>query len=117
MRGRSSCFWASVPCSMIAGAMFDSPRGFSVPGAWERCISSAKTTCSMIPAPRPPYSSGHAIAAYRASASSRFHARSVARRSASISMENPMPLPRYASVRCSSSQARNSLRNASASGG
>ena len=48
---------------MIAGAMLDRPITFSVPGAPERCISSAKTTCSMIPAPRPPYSSGHEIAA------------------------------------------------------
>ncbi len=63
MRGSSSCFCASVPCWMIAGAMFERPSGLSVPGACERCISSAKTTCSMIPAPRPPYSSGHAIAA------------------------------------------------------
>ena len=43
---------------MIAGAMFDRPSGFRVPGAPARCISSANTTCSMMPAPRPPYSCG-----------------------------------------------------------
>jgi hypothetical protein len=41
---------------MIAGAMFDSPMMFTVPGAPARCISSAYTTCSMSDAPRPPYS-------------------------------------------------------------
>jgi hypothetical protein len=44
MRGRSVVFWSSVPCSMIAGAMFERPSGLSVPGACARCISSANTT-------------------------------------------------------------------------
>ena len=63
MRGRRSRFCSSVPCSMIAGAMLERPSGLSVPGAWARCISSEYTTWSMTPAPRPPHSSGHAIAA------------------------------------------------------
>ena len=33
MRGSSVRFCSSVPCSMIAGAMFDRPSGLSVPGA------------------------------------------------------------------------------------
>ncbi len=63
MRGSSVRFCSSVPCSMIAGAMLDSPMMFTVPGAPARCISSAYTTCSMSEAPRPPYSAGQAIAA------------------------------------------------------
>ena len=63
MRGSSVARCSSVPNSMIAGAMFESPSGLRVPGAPDRCISSAKTTCSITPAPRPPYSSGQEIAA------------------------------------------------------
>ena len=48
---------------MIDGAMLEMPITFSVPGAPERLSSSAYTTCSMTPAPRPPYSAGQAMAA------------------------------------------------------
>ena len=51
--GGASRFCSSVPCSMIAGAMFERPSGLSVPGACARCISSAYTTCSITPGAAP----------------------------------------------------------------
>ena len=63
MLGRKVRFCSSVPHCMIAGAMLEMPSGLSVPGAPARLISSANTTCSITLAPRPPYSSGHAMAA------------------------------------------------------
>src|SRR5262245_34345031 len=73
----------------------------------------------MTPAPRPPHSSGQAIAAYRASASVRFHQRRRSRRSPARSIDQPppAPFPRRSSGRLASSHARNSARNASASPG
>ena len=63
MRGRKRLFCSAVPHCMMAGAMLLMPSGLRVPGASALLISSANTTCSITPAPRPPYSAGHAIAA------------------------------------------------------
>ena len=63
MRGRSVRFCSSVPCSMIAGAMFDRPSGLSVPGALGAVHLLGEHDLLHDPAPRPPYSSGQAIAA------------------------------------------------------
>ena len=66
-------------------------------------------------APRPPYSAGQAMAAYPASASFLFQVRM--RSSASGDSHSAKLVPTTAGSRFSFSQARNSARNASASGG
>src|SRR3954451_17372147 len=53
MRGRNVVFCSSVPQVMIDGAMLDMPIGLRSYGARARSISSAWTTCSSTPAPRP----------------------------------------------------------------
>ena len=63
IRGSSAVFWSSVPCAMSGGATFGIPITLIGPGAPERCSSSFQTSWSSTPAPRPPYSTGHAMAA------------------------------------------------------
>src|SRR5207249_4355000 len=58
MGGRNRCFWDSVPWAMRVGPRRPSPKKLTRAGALALTYSTLKITCSVIDAPRPPYSSG-----------------------------------------------------------
>src|SRR5919108_4113156 len=116
MRGRYCAFCASVPQWMIVGPTRFSPMPGST-GARAAAYSSSQITRSMIEAPRPPYSGGHAMPTQPALciAFCQAQRRSNPSRSDATRSSTGSSTTRSGG-RLAASQPRNSLRNASCSG-
>ena len=106
---RKRSFCSSVPWAITTGPPITSPSTFAGRGAFARASSSPKIDCSIRVAPRPPYSFGHETPAQPAAWSLRCHSRSNSYCAWSPALGAG---PGW----FSSSQARNSSRNACSSG-
>src|SRR5688500_15426969 len=114
MFGSQRAFCSGVPWASSVGPTRLTPIRPTSSGARARASSSVTMKCSTAPAPRPPYSSGHATPTHRPPASFPCHSRRKATSSARSSKRGGSPLP-YSQGRCSRSQARTSARSAASS--
>ena len=112
--GRNSCFCSSLPHCRIVGPTSVSPKKSARNGAPARANSSFSTTLCIVVRPLPPYSFGHDAQIHPPSNSFCVHSSWNFRRSSDVISKSSSNQP---SGRFSSSQARISPRNSSASGG
>ena len=112
--GRKCCFCSSLPHCRMVGPTSVSPKKSARIGAPARWNSSASTTDSITDRPLPPYSRGQVAQIHPPAKSLSVQS---AWKASFASPSSSKPGSNHPSGRFSSSQARISARNASASGG